>query len=442
LTKAVRAVSTLERTIKLARLCQPEIPSISQSDARNYVQHEIPPDEKINSGIGNIAVLPTVLIAASPATLTIAGTFALLFALFSPLVTIPMLGSINYTKLGWQWVVLVLLISAAVTITLLKKYHLLWIVAALAAGLVSYTFTFIQLSLMDLHHLGEPSVTDDPGTSLGKIFTAVFTASSGLDWAWPIVIAGVALLYSAWLITKWQEINQKRKKSAVVTSCFAVFVPLIFGTVAGQVDYNHQKNQFSGKSSESSVPSPQTNDNGSDGDLPKASANSSQEADNTALTTAAGISDYDKVSFLINKGADINTADKDGFTPLDYASLPGDSKMVTLLLSRGANPDLKDNNGDTALFEALTLNPDTDGQYKTVQQLLGYKADVNSKNNDGKTPLMCAASDDNVSIIKLMIATGADVNAKSDSGMTALQEASLNSDPNVMDVLRNAGARE
>jgi uncharacterized protein len=56
---------------------------------------------------------------------------------------------------------------------------------------------------------------------------------------------------------------------------------------------------------------------------------------------------------------------------------------------------------------------------------LGDGADVNSKNNDGYTPLMIACSQipaDN-EIVQLLIANGADVNSQTSYGLTALKIA-------------------
>ena len=69
-------------------------------------------------------------------------------------------------------------------------------------------------------------------------------------------------------------------------------------------------------------------------------------------------------------------------------------------------------NGDTFLIAASRQ-----GSLKIVKSLIGYGADVNAKNNDGRTALMLTS---NLEIAKLLIDSGADVNAKSNGGLTAL----------------------
>ncbi|RYO28502.1 hypothetical protein AA0113_g10799 [Alternaria arborescens] len=59
-----------------------------------------------------------------------------------------------------------------------------------------------------------------------------------------------------------------------------------------------------------------------------------------------------------------------------------------------------------------------------------------------RTPLQYAATHDNISIVKKLIAAGANVNALAASidGMTALQSAAINSNSEMLDLLIKAGA--
>lgn len=66
-------------------------------------------------------------------------------------------------------------------------------------------------------------------------------------------------------------------------------------------------------------------------------------------------------------------------------------------------------NGDTFLIAASSRR----SSVKIFKSLIGYGADVNAKNNDGRTALMLTS---NLEIAKLLIDSGADVNARG-SGM-------------------------
>ncbi|XP_072851515.2 fibronectin type 3 and ankyrin repeat domains protein 1 isoform X1 [Pogona vitticeps] len=64
----------------------------------------------------------------------------------------------------------------------------------------------------------------------------------------------------------------------------------------------------------------------------------------------------DVATLLIDAGADVNTKDKDGKTPLMVAALNNQEELVALLLERGADPDVKNEFGKGALEMARGLN--------------------------------------------------------------------------------------
>lgn len=87
----------------------------------------------------------------------------------------------------------------------------------------------------------------------------------------------------------------------------------------------------------------------------------------TVLHYLAVENKIDEVSWLLRKGADINTTNEFGNTPLSEASSLGYYELCKFLLQNGADPTLKTPEGDTALSEAATNN-----ELKVVDLLLGY----------------------------------------------------------------------
>src|SRR5208283_1893942 len=60
------------------------------------------------------------------------------------------------------------------------------------------------------------------------------------------------------------------------------------------------------------------------------------------------------------------------------------------------------------------------GQLEEVTRLLNEGADVNAKDQQGKTALILAASKGQLPVTKLLLDKGADVNAKDDNKATAI----------------------
>jgi ankyrin repeat protein len=58
------------------------------------------------------------------------------------------------------------------------------------------------------------------------------------------------------------------------------------------------------------------------------------------------------VKLVIDAGADVNSKDYEGWTPLHYAALRENSSAINLLLAAGADPFIKDNGNHTPFFYA------------------------------------------------------------------------------------------
>lgn len=83
-----------------------------------------------------------------------------------------------------------------------------------------------------------------------------------------------------------------------------------------------------------------------------------------ALTLAAGMENLELVRFLVEKGADVNAVNAEGWTALMAAARKGSLDIVRFLLDKGAALDAKDRFGNTAAMEAAR------GQYVSVVRLI------------------------------------------------------------------------
>lgn len=134
------------------------------------------------------------------------------------------------------------------------------------------------------------------------------------------------------------------------------------------------------------------------------------------------------VEALINAGADVNTKDESGDTPLHSASRYGYDEIVKVLISAGADVDAKTTTiGMTPLHAACVSHSNCGNDHVAVcQALLAAGAKVNTKADDGTTPLHTVAFGvyPNASLTEALLAAGADVHATAISGETPLNCAS------------------
>jgi len=92
-------------------------------------------------------------------------------------------------------------------------------------------------------------------------------------------------------------------------------------------------------------------------------------SDNSELLIAAKKGDNTAIETLLEAKANINTRDKNGFTPLMLAILNCNDKTVKKLVKKGADLNIKNNKGLTSLTLARAYSKN-----KTIKLLIKYGA--------------------------------------------------------------------
>ncbi len=98
----------------------------------------------------------------------------------------------------------------------------------------------------------------------------------------------------------------------------------------------------------------------------------------TPLFYAVTYGREDVVQLLLDKGANVNTADQTGMTPLHVAATLDRIEEARLLIDYGADLEARDDFGDTPLHSAAIH-----GKLQFVEFLLDNGADADAENNDG-----------------------------------------------------------
>ncbi len=110
---------------------------------------------------------------------------------------------------------------------------------------------------------------------------------------------------------------------------------------------------------------------------------------------------------LLKQHADVNAAEPDGTTALDWAVRQDDREMADRLIKAGANVKAANRYGVTPLYLACV-----NGSASMIAKLLDAGADANGATTEGETALMTVARTGNVEAAKVLLAAGADVNSK------------------------------
>ncbi|KAM0476541.1 hypothetical protein ACHAPX_006458 [Trichoderma viride] len=150
----------------------------------------------------------------------------------------------------------------------------------------------------------------------------------------------------------------------------------------------------------------------------------------TALRWAAARGLTEVVRQRIGEGADVNTADEDGCTPLIAASEYGHVEVARLLIEKGADLEAKAEEGVTPLFLATAAEC-----LELVKLLLGKGANIEAKDAEGITPLIAASYAGNIDTVQLLLDHGAQIEATTKGNITAMQMASMQGRDDVVHLL-------
>jgi quinoprotein dehydrogenase-associated probable ABC transporter substrate-binding protein len=204
---------------------------------------------------------------------------------------------------------------------------------------------------------------------------------------------------------------------------------------------------------------------------------------NQELSNAIIAGDAERIKFLVEKGAKVDDADSQGWTPLTNAARQRKDRIVKLLIELGANPNKATVDGTTPLNAAILRDhvptvkvliengadlkvPGAGGflplaaaiagsRYETAKALIEAGADVSgASGEDALTPLMIVAAQTGpaegarfvpgstrpINIAEMLIERKADVNAQAKNGMTALMIAATHNSPPMIGLLMESGA--
>lgn len=162
----------------------------------------------------------------------------------------------------------------------------------------------------------------------------------------------------------------------------------------------------------------------------------------TPLMAATHGNQPETVRALIRGGADINLQDDRRDNPFLYAGAEGLLEILKLTIEAGADTKLTNRFGGTALIPAAER-----GHVEVVTELLTRTdVDVNHINNLGWTALLEAiilgeGGPRHIEIVRLLVEARADVNLADGQGVTPLTHARQRGYSEIVEILKNAGAR-
>jgi ankyrin repeat protein len=180
----------------------------------------------------------------------------------------------------------------------------------------------------------------------------------------------------------------------------------------------------------------------------------------TALMAASKYGRTDVVNKLLEQKVSVNAQGQQGMTALMLAAENGQVEIVKALLEKNADPNVEDQTGWTALMKAVyrgstgcvealaarsrqevnraLLVAALTGHQEIAKILLDNGAEVDSRADDGRTPLMLAAGKGDNDFVSFLLKAGADPTLTDKSGATAASLAEAKGHKDVTEHLEKA----
>ncbi|KAL2046479.1 hypothetical protein ABVK25_011834 [Lepraria finkii] len=154
-----------------------------------------------------------------------------------------------------------------------------------------------------------------------------------------------------------------------------------------------------------------------------------------AVNAAADSGNDEIIRVLVIAGASLSIGDEAGCMPLHMASRKGRAEVVKLLLDQGADLSIASTKGSTPLNAAAN-----NGHLEVVKVLLNRGADLSVANTNGLTPLYSASLKGHLEVVKVLLDQGADLSVANTDGWTPLNAAANNGHLEVVKLLLDQGA--
>jgi hypothetical protein len=123
--------------------------------------------------------------------LGIIGSAVLFLGVFTPIISVPFIGNMNYFQNGkGDGTIILVLAIVSLVLTLMKKYKGLWYTGAGSAAILLFTFINFQVRMSSMKSDMSRELAGNPFAGLAETMTGAVQ----LQWGWALLVIGVVLL--------------------------------------------------------------------------------------------------------------------------------------------------------------------------------------------------------------------------------------------------------
>jgi len=133
------------------------------------------------------------------------GSIVLFVGVFAPIVSVPIMGNMNYFQNGKGDGTIILILSVvSLVLVLAKKYKGLWLTGLGSMAVMAFTFINFQMKMSEAKAQMETKLAGNPFRGLADIAMQ----SVQLQWGWALLIVGAALVIASAAIKEDSQPNR------------------------------------------------------------------------------------------------------------------------------------------------------------------------------------------------------------------------------------------
>lgn len=126
--------------------------------------------------------------------LDLIGSIVLFIGVFTPIVSVPIMGNMNYFQNGKGDGTLILILAAiSLVLVLTKKYKGLWLTGVGSFAVMAFTFISFQMKMADIKSQMESELAGNPFRGLADMAMQ----SVQLQWGWALLVVGAGLVIAS-----------------------------------------------------------------------------------------------------------------------------------------------------------------------------------------------------------------------------------------------------
>lgn len=152
-------------------------------------------DKLMPENYSSFQTRPPIKLSKDPKQfLGVIGSSLLFIGVFTPIISFPVIGSMNYFQhTQWDGPIILILAAISLFLSLTGRYNRLWLTGFLSLGVAAITFITIQFKLVTLKEKMAMRLAGNPFSGLAD----KALQSIQIRWGWVLLVTGALLLIAS-----------------------------------------------------------------------------------------------------------------------------------------------------------------------------------------------------------------------------------------------------